>query len=351
MWCNLMRCNRDTCQGILKIHLDCRAVEFNKQTFQEFRYLLKSILFYELQNSKVVPYWWSGTLSPAGETILKRYVSLSGLGSNDIYLGKYAVYCEVHEHHPVSVAMLDTTIGRLMSPIQNSCIVDQQLALFWKSTSKLLSPCMVIIQEILLQNQINFKSLIEVLNLIYKVFTLEARQVHNSTFISSLLDALNETVQLKVSDVLDALGQCIDVDYIECNERKLLLLVKITQYCITDLQEAMEIYDKLFLGYICLSSGSNLTIFCNFNLFHFSRIGFPYAKKLFILYEKKLSTLIQPIVGNICISLRYVVIPYESSFEFIEVNVDVDGQERLTELLFDLLHELREMIQIGELGN
>ncbi|XP_065157678.1 protein unc-13 homolog 4B isoform X3 [Atheta coriaria] len=284
MWYDLKKKNRTQKRGCVKVRLTFSSEKNCRVASQEHRHLLKILLLYELENSKTNPYWWCGNFSPYAKALLTRHIVQSGLQSVDVAHTQWAVYSMVHQTHPLSFNLFSCLLDKLIKPLQNNAICDEEAKIFWDSTKKLLPSIFSIIRKIRRKSNnenVEMKKLIDVLNILMKLRMLEAPgdlqlfPEKSFPWIKTQLNSnwdtetvMHEAVRHGAEDWYNHLLEN-NVRENETDVGKLQYLIKIITLIRSDIQKAVEFYDKHFQ----------------------SIVNLPYANILYTFYQEKISVL------------------------------------------------------------
>ncbi|KAJ8919012.1 hypothetical protein NQ315_016917 [Exocentrus adspersus] len=212
------------------------------------------------------------------------------------------------------------------------------MKLFWDATKKLLPSCFSVIRKIRKKHtneKMTMKQVTDVLKILKYINSLEPLP-NTDLFPTSLypwvtfqgdepncrvLETLNDAVSQGASDWLNHI--------LENNKRpdetelaRLQNLIQIIQLVRSDLQKAIEFYDKLFQ----------------------ETVNFPYAKSLYVFYQAKISTMCEPEVKAICKSVKKLNYSGYNSLTNGDINVDP-----LTEgtSLFELYLAIQRFVMLG----
>ncbi|XP_049703685.2 protein unc-13 homolog 4B isoform X3 [Helicoverpa armigera] len=296
MWFSLSKKSKLKRQGVVKVRLNFSSEKNSQVAAQEHRHLLRIILLHELENSKVAPYWWCGSYSAAGEAILTQHAAQSGLSAADNCLAQWAVYCAVTADHPLSFALFNTLLDKISKPLQSGLVNEEDVKLFWDGARKLLPTCYSHIRKLRKKtagDKTVMKTLREVLKILYKLSTLdvpESLDLFPTNLYGWLRDdkgkltihmVLEQAVIQGASDwfvhILDN-NECKD----NTEDTRLQHLIRVIQLVRSDLQRAVEYYDRVFVEVM----------------------SFPYSKILYGLYESKIASLVESEVIDVCKSLK-----------------------------------------------
>jgi BAI1-associated protein 3 len=264
-WFSLEKKLKTALQGVIKIRLSFSSEKNRQVAAQEHRHLLKMLLLYELETSKVVPYWWAGKFSNEAETILTQHSAQSGLPALDLSFVRWSVYSDVHASHPLSFSLFEQILDKLMRPVQSEeSEKSEEIKLFWEATIKFLPTCFSMVRKIRkLENtdKNGVKTLNDVLNIISKVSSLQPPEAvdlfpaHSYKWLRrtdldagySLHDALNDAVHSGATTWFQRVTKEIqNPDESNDNEKELQYMVRVIQMVRSDLQKAIEYYDKSF---------------------------------------------------------------------------------------------------------
>lgn len=208
-------------------------------------------------------YWWCGTYSPQAEALLTQHGVQSGLSQTCLAFAQWSVYCTVHLEHPLSFTLFCNLMEKLIKPIQTSTASEDDVKMFWDATKKLLPSCFTIIRKIRKKttgDKNMMKQLVEVLKLLGKLMTLEPpesiemfpdisypwlerSELKNWDITWVLTEAINQGANHWFTHILENNAQ--EKSDME-NEAKLQHMIKLIQLVRTDLQKAIEFYDKIF---------------------------------------------------------------------------------------------------------
>ncbi|XP_045769590.1 protein unc-13 homolog 4B isoform X4 [Maniola jurtina] len=298
MWLNLSKKSKLRRQGVLKARFSFSSEKNSQVAAQEHRHLLRILLLHELESSKVAPYWWCGNFSAAAEGILTQHVAQSGLSQLDNHLAQWVVYCAITTDHPLSFALFNGLLDKLTKPLQSGLANEEDVKLFWDGAKKLLPTCYSHIRKLRKKtagDKTVMKTLREVLKILYKLSVLDVpesidlfptnlygwlRDKDDGSKLT-LHEVLNQAIIQGASDwfvhILDN-NECKD----KSEEARLQHLIRVIQLVRSDLQRAVEYFDRVFVEVM----------------------SFPYSKALYGVYEDKIASLVEPEVIQVCKSLK-----------------------------------------------
>ncbi|XP_050348302.1 protein unc-13 homolog 4B isoform X3 [Nymphalis io] len=298
MWLNLSKKSKLRRQGVLKARFNFSSEKNSQVAAQEHRHLLRILLLHELDSSKVAPYWWCGNFSAAAEGVLTQHGAQSGLSALDNQLAQWAVFCAVTTDHPLSFALFNGLLDKLTKPLQSGRVNEEDVKLFWDGAKKLLPTCFSHIRKLRKKtagDKTVMKTLREVLKILYKLSSLdlpESIDLFPVNLYGWLRDK-DDGSKLTIPEVLNqaAIQGASDwfvhiLDNNECKDKteesRLQHLIRVIQLVRSDLQRAVEYFDRVFVEVM----------------------SFPYSKTLYGVYEDKIASLVEPEVIEVCKSLK-----------------------------------------------
>jgi len=298
LWCTLEKRGKAKKQGDVKIRLSFSSEKNQQVASQEHRHLLRLTLLHELENSKVEPFQWNGEFCQAAETILTQHLVQCGMSAVSVTLAQWSEFASVHVDHPLSFIVFSLLLQKLVKPLQNRLITDDEEKMFWEAAKKLLPSCFNGVRKIRKLTHSDKNTLHQLSAILSILSQLETLQPPDGTdlFPPSIYGWLPVDENGPNCDIRAALDAAVTQgaeDWFShimennstndsCKEAHLNHLIRITQLVRTDLQRAIEFHDRIFQQ--------------SFN--------FPYAKTLYKLYETKTAELVEPVVTEVCKSLK-----------------------------------------------
>ncbi|VEN33614.1 unnamed protein product [Callosobruchus maculatus] len=252
MWYSLDKKNKINRQGVLKVRVTFSSEKNNQVAEQEYRHLLRI----------VAVNWWCGTFTPQGEQLLTQHIAQSGLTPTEVALCQYYVYSSIHQSHALNLALFSNLLDKLVKPLQVGGVSEEDTKLFWDATKKLLPSCFSIIRRI------RKKSLTE-----------KAMVKQDERTVPTVL---NDAVAQGANDWLNHILENNNNKPDSSNVGKLQNMIQIIQLVRSDLQKAIEFYDKFFQEIV----------------------NFQFAKALYVFYQARICILCEPDVIEICKNLR-----------------------------------------------
>ncbi|KAJ8953784.1 hypothetical protein NQ314_007214 [Rhamnusium bicolor] len=244
----------------------------NQVAEQEHRHMLRIILLHELEMSKVAPHWWCGTFSPQGEQLLTQHIAQSGLTPTEVALCQWSVFAGIHQNHALSFTLFSNLLDKLVKPLQTGAVLEEDVKLFWDATKKLLPSCFSVIRKIRKKSaseKTTMKQVTEILKIFNHINSLEPLpstdlfplvlypwvtyngEGPNCNIPATLNDAVAQGANDWMNHILENNKRADETDI-----SKLQNLNQIIHLVRSDLQKAIEFYDKLFQdGYNSLTNG------------------------------------------------------------------------------------------------
>ncbi|XP_026318731.1 protein unc-13 homolog 4B isoform X5 [Hyposmocoma kahamanoa] len=319
MWFNLSKKSKLRRQGVVKVRLNFSSEKSSQVAAQEHRHLLRILLLHELESSKVAPYWWCGNFSAPAEAVLTQHAAQSGLTQNDNTLAQWSVYCTVTPDHPLSFALFGNLLDKLTKPLQAGLLNEEDVKLFWDGAKKLLPTCFSHIRKLRKKtagDKTVMKTLREVLKILQKISVLDAPDSVEMFPINlygwlrtkddgsklTIYEVLNQAV---IQGASDWFVHILDNNEVKENteEARLQHLIRVIQLVRSDLQRAIEYYDKVFVEVM----------------------RYPYSKALYGIYESKLADLVKPQVTEVCKSLKRLRYSDDGSTTSVHLAGGVNG--------------------------
>ncbi|KAK9305783.1 hypothetical protein QLX08_003300 [Tetragonisca angustula] len=328
MWYSLEKKNKSKRRGVVKLRLAFSAEHNAQVAAQEYRHLIRVLLLHEIETQKIEKYCWCGRWSAPAEVLLLQHSAQRGLLARNVTLAQWIEYARIHQEHPLNFTVFNKLAIDLLRPMENGLFSPDETKLFWDATKKLLYSC---------------------LNSVRKIRRLAAGDKNAMTQLSAILGILSSISSLKMPadcnlfpakmyswlpdpdeapSVLQALEYTVEqggaewFEHIlnnnfpesESDEDALKHHIKVIQLIRADLQNAIDNYDKLFI----------------------KRINLPYARCLYMTYEKRISDMCMIITEDVCGRLKRIEIE----------NADVELNLGTT--LFELYLALQRYAILGQ---
>lgn len=260
MWYSLDKKNKVTRQGVIKVRISFSSEKNRQVAAQEHRHMLRIILLHELELSKVAQFWWCGTFSPQGDALLTQHIAQSGLLPPEVALCQWSVYTSVHPNHALSFSLFSKLLEKLVRPLQNG-INEEDLKIFWEGAKKLLPSCFSVIRKIRkkdFKDKMTVQQVTEVLNILGYIKMLGAPSdidlfpnnmypwvTFSEDSKRDILSVVDDAVKQGADDWFNHITEN-NVQQVDSDVGRLEYLIQAIQLVKSDLQKAIEFYDKLF---------------------------------------------------------------------------------------------------------
>ncbi|XP_034664063.1 protein unc-13 homolog 4B isoform X4 [Drosophila subobscura] len=339
VWYNLEKGNKARSRGSILVNLTLSAEKNKSVAVQEHKNLLKLLLMYELETSQVAYFWWSGKFNSNAEIIRSQHAVQSGLTPVDCAISQWHAYSIIHETHKLNFSLFNSILDILTPVISYMQKDSEDLATYWDGVRRILPSCFAVIRKIRYKNVSDLnvtRAVSEVLDILGKVKVFEvpvtvdlfptsvygwihrdnANKICNID--SAIIDAINTGTKEWLEHIVEGSKYSSDN---ETDEEKLQYIIKLIQMIRSDLQRAMEYFDKLF----------------------YHKIQLNYSAILYLLYDSKLTDICKSIVKDVCNNIKRLDVP-DDQFEYLP---KIDNLNMGT-TLFELYLVLKRYVQLGE---
>ena len=268
-WFELGKGAKTKSRGSVLVNLTLSAEKNKHVAIQEHRHLLKLLLMHELETSQVANYWWCGKFSPKAETIRSQHAVQSGLSTFECALSQWSVYANIHEEHPLSFSLFNSILDIVIPHLKCMQSNHEDMKTFWDGAKRILPSCYSIIRKIRAKNVSDkqvVKTLCEVLDVVANIKTLdpdtedidifpstvygwitrEKDEEKHYTIDEVMIDAINIGAKEWLENVMDANRQTVVGGDDQNDENDLQYIIKLIQMVRSDLQKAIEFFDKYF---------------------------------------------------------------------------------------------------------
>ncbi|KAH8358960.1 hypothetical protein KR093_003577 [Drosophila rubida] len=339
IWYNLEKGSKTKSRGSVLVNLALSAEKNKNVAIQEHKHLLKLLLIHELETSQVANYWWNGKFSSMAEAIRTQHAVQSGLSPYDCALSQWHAYSTVHETHKLNFTLFNTILDILVPTINCLQNDSEDFKIFWDGAKRILPSCFSVLRKLRSKsvgdNKI-LKALSEVLDILAKIKNFEVPPTieifpstvygwiekvdceQSSNIDTIIIDAINSGAKEWLEHIVEGSKQGKDN---ETDEEKLQYLIQIIQMIRSDLQRAMEYFDKLF----------------------YHKIRLNYSTILYLFYDSKLVEICKAIVIDVCASIKMLDVP-DDQFEYLP-NID---NVNMGTTLFEAYLVLKRYITLGQ---
>ncbi|XP_025987263.2 protein unc-13 homolog 4B isoform X4 [Solenopsis invicta] len=331
MWYALDKKNKSKRRGVVKLRLAFSAEHNAQVAAQEHRHLLRVLLLHEIETEKIEKYCWCGRWSGPAEALILQHSAQRGLLARNLALAQWVEYARIHQEHPLSFTVFNKLVIDLLRPLESGLFSSDETKLFWKATKKIIFSCLNSIRKIrklILGDKNTIVQLSSILGILSSISSLNAPE-DVDLFPAKMYFWFSKYDDLKKVDILQGLEHTIaqgcaewfehvisnNSPDTESDEDALRYHIKIIQLIRADLQKAIDYYDKLFI----------------------KRINVPYARLMYIAYEKRISDMCMIIIEDVCARLKR-----------IEVDSTDNAELSLGTTLFELYLTLQRYATLGQ---
>ncbi|XP_076762015.1 C2 and C2B_Munc13-like domain-containing protein staccato isoform X4 [Xylocopa sonorina] len=328
MWYSLEKKNKSKRRGVVKLRLAFSAEHNAQVAAQEYRHLIRLLLLYEIETGKIEKYCWSGRWSAPAEVLLLQHSAQRGLLARNVTLAQWIEYARVHQEHPLNFTVFNKLAVDLLRPLEGGLFSVDETRLFWDATKKVLFSCLNSIRKIrrfTIGDKNAITQLSAILGILSSISSLNVPEDINLFPMKmypwfpdpderpSVIQALVYTIEQGGSEWFDHILNN-NVPQSESDEDALKYHIKVIQLIRADLQSAIDNYDKLFI----------------------KRVNVPYARCLYVMYEKRISDMCMIITEDVCGRLKRIEVE----------NADVELNLGTT--LFELYLALQRYAVLGQ---
>ncbi|XP_017124116.1 protein unc-13 homolog 4B isoform X2 [Drosophila elegans] len=339
VWYNLEKGSKGRSRGSLLVNLALSAEKNKSVAVQEHKNLLKLLLMYELETSQVANYWWSGKFSPNAELIRSQHAAQSGLTPFDCALSQWHAYSTIHETHKLNFTLFNSILDVVVPVITYMQNDSEDVKTFWDGVKRLLPSCFAVLRKLRSKNTSDkniIKALNEVLDILKKIKELEVPEsvdifpksvygwIHTNdtgescNIDTAIEDAINTGTKEWLEHIVEGSRQSKNN---ETDDEKLQYVIKLIQMVRSDLQRAMEFFDKIF----------------------YHKIQLNYSAILYLFYDSKLAEICKSIIIEVCNNIKRLDVP-DDQFEYLPNLENVN----MGTTLFEVYLILKRYVTMGE---
>ncbi|KAK4881762.1 hypothetical protein RN001_005081 [Aquatica leii] len=332
MWYGLDKKNKTARQGVIKLHLSFGSEKNCQAAAQEHKHLLNLLLLHELGSSQIPPYTWDGKFSTQAEAILTQHKIQSGLSPNEIDLIQWTAFTSIQKEHPLAFSIYVNLLDKINQHFKLPSTTEEEATIFWNFTKKLLPSCIGLIRKVRKRphDKVTAQQVADVLTILWQLTALQPPKdinllpstyypwLENNEEDNNIMTVLKAAVSKGAKEWLQfILERTEKLD--NSADETLVYFNKIVQLIRTDLQMAVE-YDKMFQGIV----------------------NFEYAKTLYDLHQREITTLVENEVVAICKSLKSIAYDWNCLSQ-------TDGKDPtvLGTRLFELYLALQRFVSLG----
>lgn len=230
---------------------------------------------YELESSQVANYWWSGKFNINAEALRSQHAVQSGLTGFDIALSQWFVYATIHEEHPLSFTLFNNTLDDIVPPLKCHLTESEYMKSFWNGAKRILPTCFMFIRKLRVKTVSDkqlVKSLCEVLDILAKIQSIPVCQSmdlfpaniygwlppslpssstdddggQSFTLKTVAIQAIYSGSQEWLEHLIEDNKPSGEEDSSSSSDRHLQYLIQLVQMVRSDLQRAIEFFDRHF---------------------------------------------------------------------------------------------------------
>ncbi|KAH8309667.1 hypothetical protein KR044_007803 [Drosophila immigrans] len=339
IWYNLEKGTKTKSRGSVLVNLALSAEKNKNVAIQEHKHLLKLLLLHELDTSQVANFWWNGKFSSMAEALRTQHAVQGGLSSYDCALSQWHAYSTVHETQKLNFLLFNSILDVLIPTINCLQNDSEDMKIFWDGVKRILPSCFLVLRKLRSKsvgdNKI-LKTLSEVLDILAKIRNFKAPPSieifpptlygwiekfdyeESSNINAIIVDAINNGAKEWLEHIVEGNKQVNDN---ETDEEKLQYLIQRIQMIRSDLQRAMEYFDKLF----------------------YHKIRLNYSTILYLFYDSKLMEICKTVVIGVCSNIKMLDVP-DDQFEYLP---PIDNVNMGT-TLFEAYLVLKRYITLGQ---
>ncbi|XP_037732487.1 protein unc-13 homolog 4B isoform X1 [Drosophila subpulchrella] len=339
VWYNLEKGSKGRSRGSLLVNLALSAEKNKSVAVQEHKNLLKLLLMYELETSQVANYWWSGKFSPNAELIRSQHAAQSGLTPFDCALSQWHAYSIIHETHKLNFTLFNSILDIVVPVITYMQNDSEDVKTFWDGVRRLLPSCFAVLRKLRSKNTSDkniVRALNEVLDILKKIKELEVPEsvdifpksvygwLHTNdtdetcNIDTAIVDAINTGTKEWLEHIVEGSRQSKNN---ETDDEKLQYIIKLIQMVRSDLQRAMEYFDKIF----------------------YHKIQINYSAILYLFYDSKLAEICKSIIIEVCNNIKRLDVP-DDQFLYLPSLENVN----MGTTLFEVYLILKRYVALGE---
>ncbi|XP_011304160.1 protein unc-13 homolog D isoform X1 [Fopius arisanus] len=329
MWYPLEKKHKSKRRGVVRLRLAFSAEHNTQVAAQEHRHLIRILLLHELEIEKVEKYCWCGRWSAPAEALVLQHSAQRGLLARNVALAQWVEYSRIHQQHPLNFAVFNKLAVELARPLENSLFSSDESRLFWDATRKIIYSCLNSIRKIrrLAPGDKNVMAQMgAILGILSSISSLEIPKDFDlfppkmfgwfpepDGTVVDIMKGLEYTVIQGGAEWFDHILSN-NTPEADTDDDALKYHIKVIQLIRADLQRALEIYDRMFI----------------------KKVNFPYARTLYVYYEKRISDMCTIIIEDVCLRLKR-----------IELEKDDDAELTLGTTLFELYLTLQRYAVLG----
>lgn len=177
-------------------------------------------------------------------------------------MAQWTVYSTIHVDHPLSFALFNSLLNKLTRSIESQLICEDEMKLFWDGVRKILPSCYSIIRKIrkkttgdknvlkILKDVLIFLSMVSELKVPEDMELFSTKQYgwlkpNDNVTKGDVKEVMLQAIHQGATEWFNELIDTVTPDD-KTEEGRLQNLIKIIQMVRSDMQRAVEYYDKCF---------------------------------------------------------------------------------------------------------
>lgn len=239
----------------MSIGVGAAAKKFNNITHQDRKYLLRIILQHELKMLKMASHCWRGQFSDLGEAIIAHSGHTANARAHA--LAQWSEFTTFHTMHPLSFELFENLLLMLLPFLKcHETVAQHEKNIFWDGVKNLLPSCFSAFRNSPRRSDIDMEMITESLSIVSTINTLAPphdielfpKKIYGWLDESNgnISSAVEEAIQSRAQDYLLGITefQFVHQENIESNLKNIIKVMKSIEM---DLQQAKEVYNKLFM--------------------------------------------------------------------------------------------------------
>ncbi|XP_065338040.1 protein unc-13 homolog 4B isoform X3 [Cloeon dipterum] len=300
LWRSLTKKGKSKSQGQVHLRLALGALKNVQVATQEHRQLVRVLLKHDLEVTQPLPYKWSGRFLELADSVLNQHRIQTGLDENHVQLARWAEFCAVHIDHALNFQLLGRTLEKLIRPVKDGVLSDEEARVFWEAARKLMPTCLTCIRKIrklMPTDKDTLTQLEALLSILVQLTTLtppkdfELFPANMFAWLSAsngphcdIHQSIQDAVRQGAKDWYEHIMEINNDDDKKSDDQDIQLsyYIKILSLLQSDLLRAIEYHDKIY-----------------------SEVAqFEYTKVIYEVYDERVFGLVEPVVQQTCKNLK-----------------------------------------------
>lgn len=239
----------------LSIGAGAAVKNFNNITHSDRKSLLRIILQHELKISKMASHCWLGQFSDLGDAIIAH--SGHKINAQAHTLAQWSEFTAFHTMHPLSFELFENLLMVWLPFLKShkTTVTPDEMDIFWDGVKKLLPSCFAAFRCSSQKSDIDMEMITGSLSILSTINTLKPpkdielfpKKIYGwlDETIGNISNAVEESIRSRAQDYLFGITefQFVHQENIESNLKNIM---KVMESIEIDLQQAKDVYNKLF---------------------------------------------------------------------------------------------------------